>query len=132
MDGSLSTAQIEAGVPHAPEPASGTMELAHAFDRAHHNLGCTGRRNADSLADASSDAVTALTAAVRTFVSARRADGSPPERILATIKGVTHPCLFDGADEVRGDRLQAIILREFLTSYYDVRPCDAARLTVGE
>lgn len=131
MIGSLSTPQIEAGARHASDPASAMTELAHAFDRAHHNLGCTGGRNAGSSVDPASDVVSELTGAVRAFVAARRADGSPPERILATIKGVTRPCLFDGADEVRGDRLQAIILREFLTSFYDVAPYDDARPTGG-
>jgi hypothetical protein len=120
MIGSLHGPQTAAGASHPSGPASGTTELAHAFDRAHHNLGCTGRQHADSFVDLSSAAVTELTEAVRAFVSARRADGSPPERILATIKSVTRPCLVEGVDEVRGDRLQAIVLHEFLASYYDV------------
>ncbi len=78
MTGSPSTAQIEPGVTHTSAPASETMELAHAFDRAHHNQDCTGKRRADSFVDPSSDEMTALSVAVRAFVSARRADGSPP------------------------------------------------------
>ena len=120
MIGSPHSPQTAAGASHPSRPASGTTDLAHAFDRAHHNLGCNGREHADSFVDRSSAAVTGLTDAVRAFVSARRADGSPPERILATIKSVTRPCLFEGVDEVRGDRLQAIVLHEFLTSYYDI------------
>ena len=132
MIGSLATAQSEAGARHAQHPASGTMELAHAFDRAHHNLGCAGGRDAASFVDPSSDVVSELTGAVHAFVSARRADGSPPERILATIKGVTRPCLFDGADEVRGDRLQTLILQEFLTSYYGAATIATPVLTAPE
>ncbi len=129
MIGSPSTSQTEAVARHAQAPASGTKELAHAFDRAHHNLACAGVRSAASFVDPSSDVVSGLTGAVRAFVVAGRAEGSPPERILATIKRVTRPCLFEGADEVRGDRLQALILREFLASYYDVAPYVTPELT---
>jgi hypothetical protein len=104
-----------------PAPAPGTSELAHAFDRAHHHPGCTdGLQSHSSSPEPSTDGISRLAGAVRDFVAAGRADGSPPERILAAIKRVTRPCLFDGADAVRGDRLQALVLREFLASYYDV------------
>ena len=119
MTGSHPDIAIAAGARPASHPACGTGELAHAFDRAHHNAGRIDRLHSDSPMRPSPDGVSELVEAVRDFVTARRADGSPPERILATIKRVTRPCLFDGADEVRGDRLQALILREFLTSYYD-------------
>ena len=120
MTGSLPDIEIAATVRPASNSTSGTGELAHAFDRAHHETGCIDRLHADPRLNQSPDGVSELAGAVRDFVAAGRADGSPPERILATIKHVTRPCLFDGADEVRGDRLQALILREFLTSYYDV------------
>jgi len=132
MIGSLPTPHPEAAARHSSDPASGMMELAHAFDRACHNLGCTGRLDAGSFVDPLTDAVGELAGAVRAFVSARRAEGSPPERILATIKGVTRPCQFDGADEVRGDRLQTLILREFLTSYYDAATIATPALTARE
>jgi hypothetical protein len=38
--------------------------------------------------------------------------------VLARIKSVLPPSFVPGADEARGDRLQALILREFLASYY--------------
>jgi hypothetical protein len=121
MIGSLSNQPTAARTPAAPEPASGTSELARAFDRAHHHTGCTDWLQRDSSwVEPSTDGVSRLTEAVRAFVAVGRADGSPPERLLATIKRVTRPCLFDGADAVRGDRLQALVLREFLTAYYDV------------
>ena len=121
MIGSPSNQPTADGTPPAPEPASGTSELARAFDRAHHHTGCTDRLQRDfSRVEPSTDGASQLADAVRAFVAAGRADGSPPERVLATIKRVTYPCLFDGADEVRGDRLQALVLREFLTAYYDV------------
>ena len=118
--GSLADQPTTARTASASDPASGTSELAHAFDRAHRYMGCTDWRHTDSSVEPSTDGASQLVGAVRDFVAAGRADGSPPERILAAIKRVTRPCLFDGADAVRGDRLQALVLREFLASYYDV------------
>jgi hypothetical protein len=132
MIGSLPTSQTAVGTRPASDPTSGTSGLAHAFDRAHHNTGCGERRHAGASATASADNVSELAGAVRDFVTAGRADGSPPERILATIKRVTRPCLFDGADEARGDRLQTLILREFLTSYYDVEAAATPVPTASE
>lgn len=120
MTGSHPEIAIADSARAASHPVSGTDELAHAFDCAHHYTGRMDRLHSDSRMNPSPDVVSELAEAVRDFVTARRADGSPPERILATIKRVTRPSLFDGADEVRGDRLQALILQEFLTSYYDV------------
>ena len=118
MIGSLPN-QPNATRPRPADPAAGTSELAHAFDRAHHHTGGADWLHTGPSAEPSTEGVSELAGAVRDFVAAERAEGSPPERVLATIKRVTRPCLFDGADEVRGDRLQALILREFLTSYYD-------------
>ena len=87
--------------------AEGT-ELARAYDRAMHWP--TVDRGPDSFGE--------LADAVRAFVLARRAVESPPERVLATIKSVLRPGAVPRLDEARGDRLQALILREFLTSYY--------------
>jgi hypothetical protein len=61
-----------------------------------------------------------LVHAVHAFVRAWRADRVPPERVLAAIKGVTRSCTFPCIDPSRADRLQALVLREFLVSYYDI------------
>ena len=116
---SQSTGGTTIGSHVASDRTLGTSELARTFDRAHHGMGLTAWLPEDASPDPSIDCISELTGAVRDFVAARRAAGSPPERILATIKRVTVPCLFDGADEARGDRLQVLILREFLSSYYD-------------
>ncbi len=130
MMATLPDSQITVGPRSAPvpDPAHGARDLAHAFDRAHHDRGCDERRDVAS----SADDVRALREAVRAFVEAERADGSAPEYVLAMIKRATRPCLFDGADEARGDRLQTLILREFLASYYDVEAPSAPEPTVRE
>ena len=110
----------------------GTNELARTFDRALHGTGRTERLPEDTAPDSSIDGISELAGAVRDFVAAKRAAGSPPERILATIKRVTLPCLYDGADEARGDRLQVLMLREFLSSYYDAPSSHAPALVVPE
>jgi hypothetical protein len=69
---------------------------------------------------ASTDPFPELVGAVRTFVRACRADEFPPERVLAAMKGVTAACTFVCVDASRADRLKALVLREFLTSYYDI------------
>ena len=133
MTGSLPRIEIAASVRPGSHPASGTGALAHAFDRALHDTGCVDDGlQADSRMNPSPDGVSELAGAVRDFVAAGRADESPPERILATIKRVTRPCIFDGADEVRGDRLQALIMSEFLASYYDVAPAAVPDPTAHE
>jgi hypothetical protein len=112
-----------AGNGPASEPATGTSELARAFENAQHDTDCIeSRTGADSAAADCAE----LTGAVRAFAAAGRADGSPPERVLASIKSVTRPYFVRGIDEVHGDRLQTLILREFLTTYYDAAaPADA-------
>jgi hypothetical protein len=129
---SRSTADTTIGSHVASDLTLGTSELARTFDRALHGTGRTERPPEDASPDPSIDSISELTGAVRDFVAAKRAAGSPPERVLATIKRVTLPCLFDGADEARGDRLQALILREFLSSYYDVPSSHAPVLVVPE
>lgn len=111
----------------ASEPTTETSELARAFENAQHDTDCI---ESGTDADSQTDDCAELTGAVRAFAAAGRADGSPPERVLASIKSVTRPYVVDGIDEVHGDRLQALILREFLTTYYDaVAPDDAALQT---
>src|SRR5688500_15614149 len=100
----------------ASEPTTETSELARAFENAQHDTDCI---ESGTGADSQIDDCAELTGAVRAFAAAGRADGSPPERVLASIKSVTRPYFVDGIDEVHGDRLQALILREFLTTYYD-------------
>ena len=103
---------------------SETGELARAFENAQRDTDCMGSGPATG---ASPDDCAELTGAVRAVAVAGRADGSPPERVLASIKSVTRPYFADGVDEVHGDRLQALILREFLRTYYDTAaPADAA------
>jgi hypothetical protein len=76
---------------------------------------------AERMADCSAiDAFPELTQAVREFVAARRADGSPPERVLATMKELTRGCSVVCIDESRADRLQLLLLREFLATYYEI------------
>lgn len=111
------TVKAVAGPRPASDPVAGTIELAHAFVRAQQETGGIERSGVSS-----TDGWAELSGAVRVFVVAQRADGSPPERILAVIKSVTRRCFDDDVDEVHGDRLQTLILREFLTSYYDVAP----------
>jgi hypothetical protein len=108
-----------AGLRHPASVTTATHELARAFDTAQRDVTCT---QLNATAEPSTDDCAELAGAVRAFVVARRADGSPPERVLAVIKSVTSPYFVDGVDEVHGDRLQALILREFLTSFYDVAP----------
>ncbi|HEU4720368.1 MAG TPA: hypothetical protein VFS59_03325 [Gemmatimonadaceae bacterium] len=101
--------------PHpASDPITRMSELAHAFDRAQQETGCIER------SDASTGGCAELAGAVRALVVAGRADGSPPERVLAVIKSATRPYFVDGVDEVHGDRLQTLILRQFIASYYDL------------
>lgn len=100
----------------ASEPTTETSELARAFEKAQHDTDCI---ESGTRPDSQADDCAELTGAVRAFAAAGRADGSPPERVLAGIKSVTRPCFVDGIDEVHGDRLQTLILREFLTTYYD-------------
>ena len=68
----------------------------------------------------STDPFPALVRAVHAFVRGCRADRLPPERVLAALKGVTRSCRFAGVDGSRVDRLQALVLREFLVTYYDI------------
>jgi hypothetical protein len=89
--------------------------LARAFDGAQ-------RATEWAAARASTDPFPELGCAVRAFVRARRADGFPPERVLAAMKGVTRSCTFVTADGARADRLQGLLLREFLIAYYDIAP----------
>ena len=98
----------------ASDPSTRMNELAQAFDRAQQETGCIER------SDVSTGGCAELAGAVRALVVAGRADGSPPERVLAVIKSVTRPYFVDGVDEVHGDRLQTLILHEFIASYYDL------------
>lgn len=108
----------------ASEQTTEMSELARAFDSAQHDSDCIESWTA---ADSWTDGCAELTDAVRAFVVAGRADGSPPERVLANIKSVTRAYFFHGVDEVHGDRLQTLILREFLATYYDaVAPAEHA------
>jgi hypothetical protein len=112
--GSLSHLRPAVGLHPAVDPIT-TTELAQAFDRAQQDSGCSERSSV-----LETDGCAELAGAVRAFVVTGRAEGSPPERVLAVIKSVTRPYFADGVDEVHGDRLQSLILREFIASYYDV------------
>ena len=103
--------------------AGEATSLALAFDGAQR----APARTEWMAAQSATDPFPELMCAVREFVRARRADGFPPERVLATMKGVTHSCTFVCVDGSRADRLQALVLREFLVSYYDIAA--PARLT---
>ena len=102
-----------------PEPTGSRGEatgLARAFDGAQRAAPRTEWMAARSASDPFPD----LACAVRAVVRARRADGISPERVLAAMKGVTRSCTFVCVDGSRADRLQALVLREFLTTYYDI------------
>ena len=114
---------IESGPPAdsggEPDPTGSQGEatgLARAFDGAQR----ASTRTEWAAARASTDPFPELGCAVRAFVRARRADGFPPERVLAAMKGVTRSCTFVTADGARADRLQGLLLREFLIAYYDI------------
>lgn len=102
-----------------PDPTASrgeATELAHVFDSAQRAPARTEWLAERSATDAFPD----LMRAVREFVVAHRADGSPPERVLAAMKRVTRACTFVCVDESRCDRLQHVVLSEFLATYYDV------------
>lgn len=102
-----------------PDPTDSQGEatgLARAFDGAQR----ASTRTEWAAVRASSDPFPELGCAVRAFVRARRADGFPPERVLAAMKDVTRSCTFVCIDGSRADRLQDLVLREFLVTYYDI------------
>lgn len=102
-----------------PKPIGSRGEatgLARAFDGAQR----ASTRTEWMATRASTDPFPELVRAVHAFVRACRADGFPPERVLAAMKGVTHSCTFVCVDGSRADRLQDLVLREFLTTYYDI------------
>lgn len=109
------TAHAGDGRHAAADPITRTSALAQAFDRAQQESGCLERSQTST-----TEWCAELADAVRAFVVAGRAHGSPPERVLAVIKTVTRPYFSDSIDEVHGDRLQSLILREFIASYYDL------------
>jgi hypothetical protein len=112
-----------------PSPRNATAEeaeLARAYDRARRQAGGFDRLAVDRVPDS----VHALAEAVRAFVLAGRADGSPPERVFATIKSVLRPSGSPTLDERHGERLQAVVMREFLASYYDA-PASVATLSAA-
>ena len=105
-----------AGAESNPAPRDDVTGLARAFDGAQR----TSIRIEEMAARASTSPFPDLVRAVHEFVRARRADSAPPERVLAAIKGVARACTADCVDESRVDRLQDLVLREFLVSYYDI------------
>jgi hypothetical protein len=109
---SLANASAESNLP----PRHDVTGLARAFAGAQR----TSIRVEETAARASISPFPELVRAVHEFVRARRADSAPPERVLAAIKGVTRACTADCVDESRVDRLQDLVLREFLVSYYDI------------
>jgi hypothetical protein len=112
------------GEPEPTGPGGDATGLARAFDGAQR----ASTRTEWLAARASTDPFPELVHAVRTFVRACRADELPPERVLAAMKGVTGACTFVCVDGSRADRLKALVLREFLTSYYDIAaPAHLAR-----
>jgi hypothetical protein len=116
----------DAGAEPAPTDSRGeATDLARAFDGAQRALPRTEWMAARSATDPFPD----LVHAVHAFVRACRAEGVRPERVLAEMKGVTRSCTFVCADGSRADRLQALVLREFLVTYYDVAA--PARLAQG-
>jgi hypothetical protein len=99
------------------EPTAESTGLASAFDGALHDGAC---REPHVAPLAATDDCSELRGAIHAFVAAERADGAPPERVLADLKRATRPTYIEGGDELHGERLQTLILREFLASYYDV------------
>jgi hypothetical protein len=110
-----------------PDPTGSRSEatgLALAFDGAQR----ASTRTEWMAARSSTDPFPELVCAVRAFVRASRADGVAPERVLAAMKGVTRSCGFVSVDGSRADRLQDLVLREFLVTYYDIAaPVQLAR-----
>jgi len=113
------------GAPDRPGSRDATG-LARAFDGAQRASPRTEWMAARTATDPFPD----LVHAVHAFVRACRAEGVPPERVLAEMKAVTSSCPFVCADGSRADRLQGLVLREFLVTYYDVAtPARLARAT---
>ena len=103
------------GAPDRPSSRDATG-LALAFDDAQRASPRTEWMAARSATDPFPD----LVHAVHAFVRACHAEGVPPERVLAEMKGVTSSCTFVCTDGSRADRLQDLVLREFLVTYYDI------------
>jgi hypothetical protein len=97
-------------------PAVPTTELASAFHSAQHDGAC---REPHVAPLASSDDCSELRDAIHAFVAVGRAAGAPPERVLVDLKRETRPAYVEGGDGLHGDRLQTLVMREFLASYYD-------------
>ena len=107
----------DAGVePHPTGSRGEATGLARAFDGAQR----ASARFEWMAAHESTVPVPELVHAVHAFVRAGRADSVSPERVLAAIKGVTRSRTFASVDPSCADRLQALVLREFLVSYYDI------------
>jgi hypothetical protein len=117
----------DAGVePEATGARGEATGLAQAFDGAQR----ASPRTEWMAARASTDPFPELVRAVHAFVRACRADEVPPERVLAAMKAVTRSCTFVCADGSRDVRLQDLVLREFLVTYYDIAaPIHVARET---
>ena len=123
----MSRQSSSVGLPSTKDTTVEGAELARAYDRACYYMSCVERRYVDLPPDGFEE----LAGAVREFAVTRRADGAPPERVLAAIKGVLHTSCIPGAHETHGDGLQALILREFLASYYGaLAPASAALASV--
>ena len=103
-------------VPRVSVPTVPTTELASAFHSAQHAGAC---REPHVEPHPASDDCSELRDAIHAFVAAERAGGAPPERVLADIKRATRPAYVEGGDGLHGDRLQTLVMREFLASYYD-------------
>jgi hypothetical protein len=122
----MSAQSVSGRVPGTSDTTVEATELARAYHRAREQAG-----GLDRLAvDREPDRFHALAGAVREFVLAERAEGSPPERVLATIKRVLRPSASPTVDDRHGERLQAVVMREFLASYY-AAPASVAQLTAS-
>jgi hypothetical protein len=119
----ISHQRVSAELPSTSGATGEGLALARAYDHASRHSG----RNESPSADRPPESFRVLAGAVRAFVVAGRAEGSPPERVLAAMKHLLRSRQGPQADDARGDRLRSLILREFLESYYDA-PAAASRV----
>jgi hypothetical protein len=122
----MSAQSVTGRVPGTTHTTVDAPELARAYHRAREQAGGLDRLAVDRVPES----IHALAGAVRAFVHAERTDGAPPERVLATMKRVLRPSDSPAVDERHGERLQAVVMREFLASYY-AAPAPVAQLTAS-
>jgi hypothetical protein len=102
---------------HVCVRAATTSELTSAFHSAQHDGAC---REPQVALLPSSDDCSQLRGAIHAFVAVGRSSGAPPERVLADLKRATRPTYVEDDDGLHGERLQTLVIREFLASYYAI------------